>query len=305
MPNYDIKFRHLRIFMEVARQRSVVNAAKVIHISQPAVTKTIGELERTLGVKLFEREGRGIKLTAHGEIFMRHAGSTVLSMQRAIDSVTSLGSATSPPVRIGALPTVSSRVLPKAVELFTAQNTGSRIKIVTGENYFLLDELRVGHLDFVVGRFPDPERLKGFLFEPLYFEPIAFVVRDGHPLLQADPFDLSRLREFMLLMPPQEAVIRTSVQTFLNDHGIPDLPGNIETISDSFGRACVRSSQAVWIISEGVVGAELASGEFRKLPVDTSDTLGAVGLTMKKDVEPSSAAEIFALMIRQVCRSLT
>lgn len=299
----ELKIRHLRIFMEVARQRSVMNAAKVMHISQPAVTKTIGELERVLGVKLFEREGRGIKITAQGEVFMRHAGATVLAMQRAIDSVSSIFPS-APPVRIGALPTVSSRILPRAVELFAAQNSGSRVKIVTGENYFLLDELRVGNLDFVVGRFPDPERLKGFSFEPLYFEPIAFVVREGHPLLSENPFDFSGVHKFMLLMPPKDAVTRTSVETFLNDHGIPDLPGNIETISDSFGRAYLRNSDAIWIISEGVVGAELTAGTFRKLPIDTSDTLGAVGLTTRKDVDRSPAVDMLILLIKQVARSL-
>ncbi|WP_457302580.1 LysR family transcriptional regulator, partial [Phyllobacterium sp. P5_D12] len=70
-----IKFRHLQTFLEVARQKSVMKAAAILHISQPAVTKTIREMESELGVAVFERDGRGIRITRYGEVFLRHAGA--------------------------------------------------------------------------------------------------------------------------------------------------------------------------------------------------------------------------------------
>ena len=82
-----IKFRHLQAFMEVARQKSVNRAAELLHISQPAVTKTIRELEDILAVALLERDGRGIRLTSHGEVFMRYAGATLTALRQAVDSV--------------------------------------------------------------------------------------------------------------------------------------------------------------------------------------------------------------------------
>ena len=69
-----IKFRHLQTFLEVARQKSVMKAASILNISQPAVTKTIREMEEALGVSLFERDGRGIRITRYGEVFLRYAG---------------------------------------------------------------------------------------------------------------------------------------------------------------------------------------------------------------------------------------
>ena len=62
-----IKFRHLQTFVEVSRQKSVMKAAELLHVSQPAVTKTIRELEEVLGVSVFERDGRGIRITRYGE----------------------------------------------------------------------------------------------------------------------------------------------------------------------------------------------------------------------------------------------
>ncbi len=127
-----VKFRHLQTFIEVARQKSVMKAAELLHVSQPAVTKTIRELEETLGVEVFERDGRGIKITRYGEVFLKHAGAALTALRQGLDSVTQERVGDAPTIRIGALPTVSTRIMPRAMELFLDEDTWSRIKIMTG-----------------------------------------------------------------------------------------------------------------------------------------------------------------------------
>src|SRR5690606_33927176 len=117
---HRIKFRHLQTFLEVARQKSVGRAAEILHVSQPAVTKTIRELEAELNAALFEKDGRGIRITRYGEVFLRHAGQSIAAVQQGIDSVQRAQQTAGPPVRIGALPTVSSRIMPSAIQLFVA-----------------------------------------------------------------------------------------------------------------------------------------------------------------------------------------
>ena len=100
-------------------------------------------------------------------------------------------------------------------------------------------------------------------------------------------------------MPTKASVIRPFVERFLIANGISELPIQIETVSDSFGRAFIRGSDGVWIISHGVIAHELSSGSMQILPIDTSETKGAVGLTTKSDGADNTALAIMLQSIRQ------
>jgi LysR family transcriptional regulator, pca operon transcriptional activator len=304
MVDSRIKFRHLQTFVEVARQKSVMKAADLLHVSQPAVTKTIRELEEVLGVAVFERDGRGIKITRYGEVFLKHAGAALTALRQGFDSVSQALSGDATPIRIGALPTVSTRIMPKAMQLFLAEGTGARIKIVTGENAVLLEQLRVGDLDLVVGRLTAPEKMTGFSFEHLYSEKVVFCVRAGHPLLAGGSV-FAGLDAYPVLMPTRASIIRPFVERFLITNGIAGLANQIETVSDAFGRAFVRESDAIWIISEGVVAADIAEGKLAALPIDTSETKGPVGLTMRTDAVPSLPLAILMQTIREVAGTVS
>ncbi|CCM79348.1 pca operon transcription factor PcaQ [Rhizobium mesoamericanum] len=294
-----VKFRHLQTFVEVARQKSVMKAAELLNVSQPAVTKTIRELEEVLGVAVFERDGRGIKITRYGDVFLRHAGAALTALRQGLDSVSQERFGEAPPIRIGALPTVSTRVMPRAMELFLKENTWSRIKIVTGENAVLLEQLRVGDLDLVVGRLASAEKMAGFSFEHLYSEQVVFAVRADHPLLKTKRSLFASLGEYTVLMPTRASIIRPFVENFLIANGVASLPNQIETVSDSFGRAFVRASDAIWIISTGVVATDIADGLLAVLPIDTSETKGPVGLTMRTDAIPSLPLSILMQTLRE------
>jgi len=299
-----VKFRHLQTFVEVARQKSVIKAAELLHVSQPAVTKTIRELEEALGVDVFERDGRGIKITRYGEVFLRHAGAALTALRQGFDSISQERSGEAPPIRIGALPTVSTRIMPRAMELFLKEETWSRIKIVTGENAVLLEQLRIGDLDVVVGRLAGPDKMTGFSFEHLYSEQVVFAVRAGHPLFAAKQSLFSDLGKYTILMPTRGSIIRPFVESFLIANGVASLPNQIETVSDSFGRAFVRSSDAIWIISTGVVASDVKDGLLGLLPIDTSETKGPVGLTMRTDAIPTMPLSILMQTIREAAKEV-
>jgi LysR family pca operon transcriptional activator len=298
-----IKFRHLQCFLEVARQGSVINAATTLSISQPAVSKTLRELEDTLDVKLFDRTGRGIQLSRFGEVFLRYAGASVTALRQGVESLAQARATGGSTIAVGALPTVSSGILPNAVRQFKQDATGTIVRVITGENEALRSLLRVGELDLVVGRLGVPENMSGLSFEYLFSDHIGFFVRPGHPLLDADPLDLSAIADFTVLMPTERAAIRPIVEQFLVANGLPIPPDHLETVSPVFGRSYTRNSDAVWIISSGVVAEDVADGILKPLPVDTSDTFGPVGLTTRADTPLSLPGLMLMQAIRDVANS--
>ena len=293
-----VKIRQLHAFVEVARLRSVKMAAEALNISQPAVTKTIRELEDVLQIPLFERDGRGIRPTTQGEVFLRHAGATLTALRQALDAVSPDFEQAGPPLRVGALPTVSARVMPKAMSRFLAEDTRTPVKIVTGENSVLLEQLKIGELDLVVGRLASAEKMTGLSFEHLYSEQVLFVVRAGHPLLAPGANVFAGLSTFAMLMPTRDSVIRPIVEQFLIANGISLSTRQVETVSDAFGRSFLRATDAVWIISEGVVAGDIADGLLAALPIDTGDTRGPVGLTVRAGAMPSLPMDLLLRAIR-------
>lgn len=295
-----IKIRHLQCFLETARLGHVGKAAERLCVTQPAVSKTIRELEDILAVQLFERSGRGLILTRVGRLFRQHAQTGVTSLQQAIDSVTLGHLPGLTTIRVGALPTVAARLAPHAVEHLFADRPDAHVILLTGHNRFLYDRLRNRDLDIVVGRTAEYDQMIGLSFEHLYSERLALVVRPDHPLLDdADP-DLHRILEYTLIMPTAEDIIRPTLDRFLIARGIGLIGRHIETVSSEFSRSLVRSSDAVWIISFGVVALDLAAGVLAELPFDMEETGGSVGMSTRADETVSALTLSFMSAIRSV-----
>lgn len=291
-----VKYRHIQCFLEVARRRSLVKAADALAITQPAVSKTLKELEDILGVRLFERSRKGVELTQFGDVLLHYAGASLAALKQGLDSVAQARMSGDSFLNVGVLPSVAARIFPEAVQRFEAEAIGTVLTMEAGPNRFLLGRLRVGELDLVVGRLADPEQMQGLSFTHLYSESVSLVVRRGHPLLDEPSADLARIADFTVLYPTREAIIRPYVERLLIAHGVTHLPKRVETISDTFGRIYTLDSDAVWIISSGVVARDIANGDLVELPVKTAETLGPVGLTTRADTPPTPA-----LILMQAC----
>ncbi|WP_196259782.1 pca operon transcription factor PcaQ [Pelagibacterium limicola] len=279
-----IKLRHLAAFVETVRQDGVAPAAATLGLTQPAISKSLAELEDILGVALFDRARRKLVLTGFGETFLRHANAAISALRQGIDAV-GPARGTQAIVRLGALPTVEVEVVPQAVAAFSAGPLACRVHIESGPSPHLLALLRIGAIDFVVGRMPDPGVMAGLVFEHLYSETLQLVVRPGHPLLSASQPDLRLIGGFPALMPPRGAIIRPTVEALLVASGLGRLPQEIETVSNSFGRAYTLLTDAVWFISRSVVAGDLERGDLAALPLDMAASHGAVGITTRAGAE--------------------
>lgn len=297
-----IRHRHLNCFLEAARSRKVSSAAYALNVSQPAASKTLAELERILETRLFDRGGRGgLTLTLSGRVFLRYAGASIAALKEGLDGLAEARTHGSRVLMIGALAGVAAQFMPRAVKEFRESHL-TIVSIITASNAVMLNQLRVGELDLVVGRLARPEEMQGLSFTHLYSEPLVFVVRSEHPLAGRDVFDFSMLEQLTLLLPTSDGVMRPIIDRYLISHGLGALPNSIETRSPDFCRQYVRDSDAIWMISRGVVQHDIDDGTLSILKVDTTDTQGPVGLTIRADTDPSPTLRMMMDTVARVAR---
>ena len=292
-----IKLRHLRTFVEVARRHSVGQAADALAVTQPAVSKTLKELEVIVGTRLMDRSRAGVVLTPTGEMFLHYAGASLAALIQGMNGIAHARMEGDQILAVGALPSVAASMIPAAVAAFKNETRTVTPKIVGGPNPYLLEMVRNGELDLVVGRLGAPDSMAGLSFSHLYSERVAVVVRPGHPLLATS--DIARIAGFPVVFPDKGAAIRDLAEKLLITNGIGLLPDRIESVEPMFGRIYTRQSDAVWFISHGVVALDLADGVLAELPLDVDQTLGPVGLTVRAEFAMTPAMTLFAGILRR------
>lgn len=293
-----MRLRHLRCFLEVARFESVSLAAGRLSVTQPAVSRSLKELEDILGVPLFDRIGRGLRLNEAGRIFQSHAAASLTELMRGHDRL-SKDNAASARLSVGALPTAATDLFPRAALRFREEMPSVQLQIMTGPNWLLFNQLREGALDLVVGRMPEGKTASGVTFQQLYIEDVVLVCRPDHPILEMSLAE-GVIGQFPLILPPKGAVINGTVDRYLSSIGLPETRGDFETVALPVGRKIVQSSDMLWFISRGVVAEELRSGTLRAVDLGSSLLSGPVGLSVSRAAPLSVERSVLSECLR-VC----
>ncbi|MGZ0705433.1 pca operon transcription factor PcaQ [Pseudomonas piscis] len=293
-----IKFRHLVGFLEMARQGSLARAAEVLAVSQPAMSKTLKELETLLDTRLFVRSKAGLSLTEAGRAFLGYAGPSVQALRDGVSSLRG-GEHAVQAVRIGVLSTVESLLLPEVMRRLHERHRALTVSVVTGPSAYLLSQLRVGDLDLVVGRMTESPEIQGLSFEHLYSESMTLVVRPGHPLA-VGALDRDAFSRYPLVLPLAGTSIRKHADSLFVQCGIAQSPQRLETLSLTLGRRYILSSDALWIAPLDAVRLDLASGELRELELGLREPGGSVGISSNASLPLPLAAQWAVQVLREV-----
>ena len=299
-----LRLRHLTCFVVVAQERTLARAAQRLHLSQPAVSKTLAELEALAGRRLVERGRAGAQLTQAGEQFLRYAVDVTQAMESAAGALTRSGSPPAPAAAVGALPTVACGPLAQAIARLLRRRPHAGICVRTASNPELLAALRAGEVDFAVGRMAEPAMMQGVSFELLYAESLAIVTRPQHPLAlgEAGARGISPLAllGYPLVIPGAGTAPRHDAEAFFQAHGIALPPGCTETQSVSAARALTLLSDAVWITPQHAVQLDIDSGWLCKLSVPVPGGAEPVGLLRRTGTERGELAEQLMDILREL-----
>src|SRR5215217_8121335 len=162
-----LKTRQLLLLIALDEQRNIHRAAETLHMTQPAASKQIKDLEEMLDVKLFERLPRGMEPTLFGETMIRHARMALTSLSLAHDDVLALKSGLVGQVEVGVIMTPAMSLLPKAIAKVKLQAPLLRIGVHMEPSNTLLNMLERGTLDFMIGRILDHDTNSRFTYEEL------------------------------------------------------------------------------------------------------------------------------------------
>ena len=298
-----IKFRHLEAFVAIARAKRLKRAAEQLNLTQPAISKTLADLEDILNVTLMTRDRAGVRLTPEGKIFLLYAEQSTAALRQGLSSIASLAQAGGPVLAVGALPSTAAQILPGAIQQFRTLSPGTIVHVDEGAHGFLTDRLRGGDLDLVVGRSGDPESMRGLSFTALYTETVVAVVAPDHPRRNATR--LQQIENDLIIYPPETSAIRPLVARLMISRGMPLFADRIECVSGALGRAMVLGPlRPVWFISRGVVADDLATGRLVALDIDMGPTDGAVGIMARSEETPPPLVATFRAALAQAASAL-
>jgi DNA-binding transcriptional LysR family regulator len=178
-----VELRHLRYFVAVAEAENVLRAAtQILHISQPAVSRQIRDLEDELGTQLFERTGKSVRLTDAGSLFLKEARAVLERADEAVRSVLAFAQAGETELRVGYTPALRAQILSPALHVFQREMPKVHVKLHDWSNEKIVTGLRDGRLDLAFIVRPSKRGdFRDLRFEELLRERIGLAVPPNHP----------------------------------------------------------------------------------------------------------------------------
>ena len=259
-----MNLHHLAIFHAVAETGSISACAQRMHISQPAISRQLKEFEQRIGVVLFERLPRGMRLTQPGEVLRDYAARLFAIARTAEAAVKELSDARQGQLSIGASNTVGTYILPGVLARFRRSFPEVGISMFVGNTEQVSQG--VADLRFMVGFIEGPLHVPGLRAERFIDDEIVPVAAADHPLSGRKRLRAGDLSGQPLLMRERGSGTRELIEAHLQRHGIR--PGNIVEFgnTEAIKQAAVQGGGIAWL-PRICMPRELAAGELLRLPV--------------------------------------
>jgi len=179
-----MELRHLKYFVAVAEEENVTRAALKLHVSQPALSRQVRDLEEELGFSLLERGANSMRLTEGGRAFLVEARAILQRADAAVKAARAIANGNMGELHIGYAPSLTARILPPALRMFQAEKPDVRVIWHDQSTQEMLSGLRANqlHLAFLVH--PMRNMMKGLHFQELALDPVRLALAPSHPLAE-------------------------------------------------------------------------------------------------------------------------
>jgi DNA-binding transcriptional LysR family regulator len=305
--------KQLERFVNVVESGSLSRTSKHLHVSQPALSKSLRLLEEQLGVRLLERGPRGVKLTVFGESFYRRARSVTAELRRASDDLNHIRGLLTGSISLGVTPGpgILDQIIPKAIVRIALKRPGLKVRVRSGTITELLVDLHRGDLDLLFTVLDERTKGPDLKIQKLFDDSFALVVRTGHKLLTQKEISLRDLMSWRWVLIEDAMPLWESVSRLAREENIEVPMAPIESNSLVFLREVARKTDFIGILPAYSAETSTTSGDLRYIPLERISThsplpnmIRPLGLVHAAEIELTESAKALLRSINTVCIEL-
>ena len=286
----------LEAYLQVAERRNFSRAAEALGLTQPSVTARIQALERDLGESLFERNGRGVRLTEVGEAFLPHVQRVLKALHDGKDAVQSLRKLELGTLRLGAAPTISTYVLPALLKEFSSRYPGLDVSVRTDYSQQIVQMVLADEVQMGLERgttHPEVETI------PLYSDDVILVTAADDAFAEQGAVDIKDIATRRLIMFNRGSSYYALVDNALREAGVPVSPA-MELDNMEATKKMVEEGLGIALLPRVAVAQEIDRGELREIEIrKMTMPRREVALIYRRGRPLSRAAEAFIKLLEE------
>lgn len=299
-----LKTRQLLLLIALDEQRNIHRAAEELHMTQPAASKQLKDLEDMLEVELFDRLPRGMQPTIYGETMIRHARMALTSLSLAHEDIVALKAGLAGQVEAGVIMTASMTLLPRAISRVKQEAPLLRIGVQMDTSNNLLERLRRGSLDFMLGRILEEQPDADLQYEELAEEPVCAVARVGHPLVAAKGLTLADIAPLAWILSPQGSVLRHRTDMMFRRAGLTPPVNVVDTTALLLIISLLQQTDNLHVLPVEVARYYVSLNMLSIIPIELPCKMDGFGIITRRSRLLSPGANVLLTAIRAAAREL-
>lgn len=295
-----MNLRQLEVFIAVADTGSFSRAAEEVLLTQSTVSQHVAALENELGVRLFDRTGRGAELTEGGQLFRQHVRQVLAECDDLRQTMARFRGMEDPQLTVGASNIPANYLIPELLPTLAARHPGIVLTVIAGDSREIIERLTAGDVALaVVGNSFDHNNVT---FSPLLTDQLLLVVGNGHPWWHRQPVGLDELLSTPLVVREAGSGSGLAVEQSLRQAGLD--PAHLRIVANLGSNEAVKqaviSGFGAAFLSSLSIRRELAHGELCVVPVADVQVERRFWLATRSDRTLSPAAQAFARLLMDI-----
>lgn len=293
-----------RAFTALARGGSYADASETTGLAKASLHRCVRDLEIIVGQELVRRVGRGLELTERGRALARRINLAYAELASGIAELQALAGLETERIAIGAMPLCRARVLPESIVAYQETRPDSTIYVAEGSHAELIEPLRDGELDFLIGALRDHSLGRDLIQEPLFDDLPVVIARADHPLFKRrTKLTLKDLQAFDWCVPPEGVPLRERWQDLFLESGLSLPKIRVECGSVIAIRQILMKTSCLTLLSPDQVAVELEAKWLGVVFATPPQFTRTIGLTYRADWRPTASQRDFIEVLKSVCQN--